>query len=276
LGAQDFVGAGWRQTFENKHRNTETHQGQEVLMQRPTGYEPLFTLKPVARDVWIADGGWIRFYGLPFPTRMTVIRLSDGSLWVHSPIADSEGIADAVAALGEVRHLIAPNWIHYAWIPDWQAKFPRAVTWGSPGVVARADKYGVQLQIDHELGDHAPSDWEAQIDQRLADSGFHREVVFFHRASRTLVLTDLIENFEKQKMPRWVHPLLKLGRVCDPDGRMPRDMAFSFSRRQAHLRALVETMIDWSPDRIILAHGRWYEERGEQELRRAFRYILKA
>jgi hypothetical protein len=181
-----------------------------------------------------------------------------------------------VAALGQVRHLIAPNWIHYAWIPDWQAKFTSAVTWGSPGVVARADKYGVQLRIDHELGNDAPPDWETQIDQRLADSGYHREVVFLHRASRTLVLTDLIENFEKQKMPCWVHPLLKLGRVCDPDGRMPRDMALSFSGRQEHLRTLVETMIAWSPERIVLAHGRWYEEKGEQELRRAFRDILKA
>ncbi|MCE2890924.1 MAG: DUF4336 domain-containing protein [Aquidulcibacter sp.] len=248
----------------------------KFLSSRATGYEPLFVLKPVARDVWIADGSWIRFYGLPFPTRMTVIRLSDGSLWVHSPIADKVGIADAVAALGEVRYLIAPNWIHYAWIPDWQAKFRSAVTWGSPGVVARADKYGVQLQIDHELDDHAPPDWEDQIDQRLADSGVHREVVFFHRASRTLVLTDLIENFEKHKMPLWVRPLLKLGRVCDPDGRMPRDMALSFSRRPKYLLALVKAMIDWSPERIILAHGRWYEEKGEQELRRAFRDVLRA
>ena len=47
-------------------------------MTRPTGYEPLYTLKPVAPDVWIADGGWIRFYGLPFPTRMTVVRLACG------------------------------------------------------------------------------------------------------------------------------------------------------------------------------------------------------
>jgi hypothetical protein len=247
-----------------------------VLMQRSTGYEPLYVLKPAARDVWIADGGRIRLYGLPFPTRMTVIRLGDGGLWVHSPVADRDGIADAVASLGQVKHLVAPNWIHYAWLPDWQARFPGAVSWGSPGVVARAGKSGVKLKIDHELGEHAPSAWEAQIDQRLADSGLHREVVFFHRPSRTLVLTDLIENFEKQKTPRWTHPLLELGRVCDPDGRMPLDMAFSFSRRREHLRALVETMIGWSPERVVLAHGRWYEANGEQELRRAFRDVLKA
>ena len=212
-------------------------------MQRPTGYEPLYTIKPVAPDLWIADGGWIRFFGLPFPTRMTIVRLNDGGLWVHSPVADRSGLADAVAALGPVRHLVAPHWIHYAWIREWQARFDDALTWGSPGVVARARRKGIRLHIDHELSDLAPWDWAGQIDQRLADSGYHREMVFLHRASRTLLLTDLIENFEATKMPRVLWPLLRLGGVLDPDGRMPRDVALSFRRRRAHLRELVATLL---------------------------------
>lgn len=240
-------------------------------MTRPTGYEPLYTLKPVAPDLWVVDGDWIRFYGLPFPTRMTIVRLADGCLWVHSPIANQGGLAEAVARLGPVRHLIAPNWIHYAWLPDWQARFPLATTWGSPGVAARAASRGMRLSLDHDLGDAAPDLWADQIDQRLADSGYHREVVFFHRASRTLILTDLIENFEPAKMPWWSRPLLQLGQVCDPDGRMPRDMAASFRRKSAHLRDLIATMIGWNPERVILAHGRWYDRDGTQELRRAFR-----
>jgi hypothetical protein len=88
-----------------------------MVMVKATGYEPLYTLKSIAPNVWIADGGWIGFYGLPFPTRMTVIRLTNGDIWVHSPIADKDGLCESVAALGSVRHLIAPNWIHYAWIP---------------------------------------------------------------------------------------------------------------------------------------------------------------
>jgi len=242
-------------------------------MTRPTGYEPLYTLKPVARDIWIADGGWIRFYGLPFPTRMTVVRLADGGLWVHSPIADQNGLADAVGALGPVRHLIAPNWIHYAWLPDWQARFGQAISWGCPGVVARAASRGVTLHLDAELGNEPPPEWADQIDQRLADSGFHREVVFFHRTSETLILTDLIENFEPMKVPWWMRPLIRLGGVRDPDGRMPRDIAASFRRHPAHLRALVATMLGWAPERVIMAHGRWYARDGTAELQRAFRSV---
>ena len=101
------------------------------------------------------------------------------------------------------------------------------------------------------------------------------EVVFFHRPSRTLILTDLIENFEPEKLRSWTMRLLTwFGGVQDPDGRMPRDMRFSFRSRKAELRIAIETMIALAPERIILAHGRWYERDGARELRRAFRWLL--
>ena len=103
------------------------------------------------------------------------------------------------------------------------------------------------------------------------------EFAFFHRPSRTLVLTDLIENFEPRKLrspiTRW---LTWLGGVQDPDGRMPRDMRLTLAKHKAELGRAVETMIAWRPERIILAHGRWYQSDGAAELRRAFRWLLTA
>lgn len=54
-----------------------------------TTYPPLNTLKPVAKNVWIVDGPEI-WFGMPwpkfpFPTRMTVLRLANGELFIHSP-----------------------------------------------------------------------------------------------------------------------------------------------------------------------------------------------
>lgn len=244
-------------------------------MPRPTGYEPLSTLKPIAEDVWISDGGWIRFYGLPFPTRMTVIRLPGSRLWVHSPIEPAKPLLDSLAKLGEVKYLIAPNWIHYAWITEWQKLFPEAVTWASPGVVDRARSRGTSLFVDHELTDLAPQAWQEHIQQRVADSKLHKEVIFFHTSTRTLVLTDLIENFERKFVPWWMRPLLKLGQVGAPDGRTPRDIATSFRRSPKHLTELIETMITWDPERVVISHGRWFEKNGTAEIRRAFRTELK-
>jgi hypothetical protein len=223
----------------------------------------------------VVDGDVISFYGLPFPTRMTVVRLSNGAIWVHSPIQPDPGLLKAVAALGPVRHLVAPNWIHYAFFPPWQAAMIDSVGWAAPGVQDRARAYGVPARFDRDLGDDAPPEWAADIDQRLVrGSSIHHEVVFFHRASRTLILTDLIENFEPKNVPCCFRPLVALAGTQDPDGKAPLDMRWSFRGGRATLRATVEELISWAPERVIVAHGRWYERDGVAELRRAFRWVL--
>ena len=241
-----------------------------------TGYEPLGVLKPVAPDIWVVDGPQVRFYGMPFSTRMTVIRLKNGDLFLHSPIALTDELAKSITELGRVRHLISPNWIHYAGIRDWQVAFPDAVTWASPNVRARAAKFIPELHFDRDLGEAAEADWAGEIDQIIVHgSKVHVEVVFFHRASSTLILTDLIENFEKRNLPIWFRPLAWMAGVLDPNGHAPIDMRATFRRGHDQLRAAVDQMLAWQPERVILAHGRWYTENGADELRRAFAWALK-
>lgn len=240
-----------------------------------TGYEPLQTLKPAAPDLWIVDGPAIRFYGMPFSTRATVVRLASGDLWVHSPILLTEPLRAALDALGPVRHLIAPNWIHYAYVSEWQAAWPQAESWAAPGVAERAASRGMPITFDHDLTDAAPEAWAGQIDQMIVKgSKLHREAVFFHRASRTLILTDLIENFEPAKLPWWMRPVVRLAGISHPKGHMPPDMYATFDK--ALLGASVQVMLDWGPERVILAHGHWYEANGAEALRRAFRRVLRS
>jgi hypothetical protein len=247
---------------------------------RPTprhsrAYPPLNTLKPVARDVWVVDGPVIRF-GLPwpkmrFPTRMTVLRLGGGGLFVHSPTALAPGLTKAVEELGRVRWIVGPNRIHYWWLPDWRGAFPEAEVWLAPRIGEQA---GPRIDFAaRELGPESGYPWDGELATLPVAGRYMTEFVFFHRASRTLVLTDLIENFEPDRLPnvaiRW---LARLGGVLDPHGGMPRDMRLTYPRRT--LRAAVERMLAWAPERIILAHGRWYERDGAGELRRAFRWLL--
>ena len=95
---------------------------------------PLLT--PLGEDIWIVDGPTIDFYRIPFPTRMTVIRLANGDLFLHSPIAYTEALADELEKLGTIRHLVSPNWIHYAYIAEWQRHCADTVAWASPGVMS--------------------------------------------------------------------------------------------------------------------------------------------
>ena len=94
-------------------------------------YEPLYTLKEVDQNIWIVDGDLIqmdmKIFKLPFQTRMTVIKLNDGKLWIHSPIAPNEKLFTELDALGEVAYLISPNKIHYAYIADWRKRYPHGL-----------------------------------------------------------------------------------------------------------------------------------------------------
>jgi hypothetical protein len=40
------------------------------------------------------------------------------------------------------------------------------------------------------------------------------------------------------------------------------------------VRTAAERMIAWNPERVIMAHGRWYDGNAVAELRRAFRWVL--
>jgi hypothetical protein len=239
-------------------------------------YEPLGVLKPVADDVWLVDGPEIRFrYGLlriPFPTRMTVVRLPSGSLWVHSPIAPDEHLVEQLVQLGPIAHFVAPNTIHYWWMKNWSARFPEADVWA----VARLARGARQrMPPHHQLGGEPPPAWNGVIDQVIVEGSVLMEAEFFHRPSRTLIITDLIENFEDSRFRSVFYKWLShIGGVIDPDGKAPFDLRMSFRANRRQLRAAVEQMIAWDSERIIMAHGRWYPHNGAAELRRAFRWVL--
>jgi len=237
-------------------------------------YAPLNTLKPVTENVWIVDGPLIRF-GMPwpkvqFPTRMTVVRIG-GDLFIHSPTPLSPALRSELERVGRPRWIIGPNRLHYWWIPEWHASFPDSAVYLAPRIKEQArgriDFAAATLTAD------AGYPWDADIATLPVAGSFMTEVDFFHRPSRTLILTDLIENFEPAKVGSFVMRwLTRLGGVLDPAGQMPRDMRLTFAR--SRLKAAVETMISWDPERIILAHGRWYDTGGTRELRRAFRWLL--
>ena len=239
-------------------------------------YTPLDVLKPIAENVWIVDGPEIHFsylgLKLPFPTRMTVIKLPDGGLWIHSPTSLSDTLFGQIHGMGPVQFLIAPNTLHYWWIPDWKTRFPGAMVYAAPGLESSAKR---PLPIDGNLGNVSPPGWADVIEQVVARGDLLTEVAFFHRPSRTLVLTDLIENFEPHRVRSWFYRrMMQLFGAADPDGKAPIDMQLTFWRHRTEVRAAVERMIAWEPERIIIAHGRWYEGNCAAELRRAFRWVF--
>ena len=239
-------------------------------------YPPLDTPKPVCPGVWIVDGPTIRFgppgLRLPFPTRMTVLRLGR-NLFLHSPTRLTAGLRAEIAALGEPRWIVGPNRLHYWWLPDWHAAWPEADVFVAPRTAEQArDRIDFPVRVI-DGADRLP--WDDGIATLPIGGRYLTEIAFFHRASRSLLLADLIENFELSRIASPLQRgLARLGGVAAPHGQMPRDLRLTFLGHRRALQAAVRTLLEWRPERVIFAHGRWFECDGTARLRHAFRWLL--
>ncbi|MDH5444012.1 MAG: DUF4336 domain-containing protein [Gammaproteobacteria bacterium] len=86
----------------------------------------------VDENIWTYEGDVVSFYGYPYSTRMTVIRINDSELWIHSPEKLNPELLTELASLGEVKYLISPNVLHHLYLGEWFKAFPDAKNYAAP------------------------------------------------------------------------------------------------------------------------------------------------
>ncbi len=243
-------------------------------------YEPINEYKPFAAHIGIVDGPfeYVSIAGMkmpwPFTTRMTVVQLATGDLFLHSPIAFDATLATQLGFLGRIRHLVSPNRGHYAHIGEWARAFPEAVTWASAGVRERAQSQNIDVHFVRDLGQTAPPEWRDEIEQTIIPGFVLDEVVFFHKKTKTLILADTIMNFEPDKIGQPYRLIARLFGVSSPSSGMPVDLRLAFWPSRRKVRPAVESILSWQPERIILSHGRCFEANGSKEVERVFSWAL--
>lgn len=243
-------------------------------------YEPLNEYKPFGPNIGVVDGPleYLTMAGvrlpLPFTTRMTVVRLVGGDLFLHSPITFTAALAQQLSSIGTVRHLVSPNQFHYAHIGEWSRAFPDAITWASPHARERARARGIGVQFKRDLPTQAPDEWQNEIDQTTIPGGIFGEFVFFHKKSRTLILTDTIINFELDKLGQPWRFATRMTGMYYPDGQIFFGMRLPLLLQKRKAKASVERILSWQPERIIISHGRCFETNGTAVIRRAFSWAL--
>jgi len=223
-------------------------------------------LRQLAADLWVAERSQ-RFYGVEVGTRMTVARLADGGLFVHSPVAlDAEDTRRDVEALGPVRVIVAPNRFHHLYVGPWAAAYPQARVLAAPGLPEKRR----DLRFHGVLAD-GPAVVPGEVEQAVvAGVALFGEVVFWLRASRTLVLTDLAFNVchAPSALTRAVFVLDgAYGRLAV--GRLERLL---FRDRPA-ARATLDRVLAWDFERVVLAHGDVVERDGRARVRDAFAWL---
>lgn len=226
-------------------------------------------LLSIGENIWFADGPVVSFFGFPYPTRMAAIRIYNGELFVWSPIALTPQLKAQAESLGRVKHLISPNKLHHLNLHAWKSAFPDALVYAPPGLAEKRR----DLAFDAELTDSSAAAWAGEIDQVLMRGSFAMtEAVFFHRASRTALFADLIENFRPGWFKGWRRFVARLDGIVMPNPGAPREWRLSFWNG-AKARGALEIILSWEPEQVIMAHGEIVRSDGADFIRNCFRWL---
>ncbi|MHA1553983.1 MAG: DUF4336 domain-containing protein [Alphaproteobacteria bacterium] len=226
-------------------------------------------LQEFGPSLYIADGPPVSFYGFRYPTRMAIARLSDGNIWVWSPVALTDELAAAVEATGPVTHIVSPNKIHHLFLGQWIERWPDARLYAPPGLARKRS----DLHFHAELGDSPEPAWEADIDQVVFRGSLAmEEVAFFHRPSRTAIICDLVQRHPASEMSGWRGMLMRLDGLVGEHGSAPREWRASFLRRGPARRAR-DKVLGWKAERLLIAHGHNSQSNATEILARAFNWI---
>ncbi|MBL4683931.1 MAG: hypothetical protein JKY37_05035 [Nannocystaceae bacterium] len=203
----------------------------------------------VSTDVSVAPG-------VRLPLRMTVLRLDEG-LALIAPVPIDDALASELAALGEVRFILAPNLLHHAHIQAAVQRYPDATLLGAPGLAAKKP----DLKFDGELGTGSVTPQLKTLLVLGADK--LSEVVLVHTPSRTLVVTDLVFNIHgAQGLSKLVLSMMSraLGRV--EQSRLCRWLTTD----RAAVQKSIEDVLALPFDRVVMAHGDVIEREAKAEL----------
>lgn len=229
------------------------------------------TMQSFGPNIWTMDGDDLRMYGmLPFTTRMTVVRLESGELWLHSPVGPTPERCRAIDDLGPVAHLVAPNKIHSLGVEPWKALYPSAEVWASPAFSERHPTIAVDALLTAEV--EAP--WSGEIDHCVIAG--HRvldEVVFLHKASRTLIVTDFIQKHETAGETWLWRGVKQVAGVLGEEGGVSLDIKLSVRDKTA-MRQSVERILAWDFDNLIISHGHCLQGGAKKAVARAFDWLM--
>ncbi|WP_156489674.1 SDR family oxidoreductase [Bradyrhizobium sp. DOA1] len=233
------------------------------------------TLTRVTDDIWIADDAPISAAGLRLPVRMTVVRLSNGDLVLHSPVRYSPALHNELERLGTIRYLLAPNVAHWIFMPAWQKRLPQTLTFAARGLSERKQVRQAGLRVDRELGDVTPAEWAAELETIAVNAPVFSEVEIFDKRSRTLILTDLVQNLERHDLPASNQAAANVLGIAKPDGKAPIYLRLLLRLGGRSVQAAAERLVSLAPERVIFAHGDWFKAEAAERLRRSLRWLVQ-
>jgi hypothetical protein len=217
-----------------------------------------------ADDVW-TETRLAKFFGVECGSRMTVVRMADGGLFVHSPVGLTDELRREIDGLGEVRAVVAPSVFHHLHVQAWVDAYPRAVFAACPGLEWKRP----DLRFDAIMGDEPHPTWAREIAQVYFSARRENEVVFYLTKQKIFLCCDALLNLSKhpKASTRFVARLMRNSApgVGWMEPLMIRD------RRVA--RRQVDRILEWDFDKALLSHGALIERGGREAVRHAYAWL---
>jgi len=202
-------------------------------------------LQRVAENVWTLHYP-LEILGDDHGRVVTILRLGSGKLIIHSTAPFSLTDVTAISALGEPGWLVDANLLHDTYAREGRNAFPE-IPYLAPAGFAEGSTMEIEPLIP------APSEWQGEVEVALVEGmPLVREHVFFHRPSRTLIVGDLVSNFDENETTyEWLLRHFALGLHGHPD--INRIVAAAVADKRA-FAGCVGVVMKWDFDRLIVGH----------------------
>jgi hypothetical protein len=231
-------------------------------------------MKKLNSNIWTVDRKQ-QYHGQEVGARMTIIRLDNRKLMLISPIDIDDTLATELSAYGEVAYIIAPNLYHHLYLRTCCQRYFNAKVYVARGL---ADKYSDISCIT--LLSTPPDDWADSIDQvefegyavqELSGHVELNEVVFFHKETKTLILTDTAYHIAASSplLNKLIAKAVGLYGVLGPTALEK----FATKRKQDALKSLLK-VLEWPFDSIVMAHGEIIQSNGREKLINGYQWLL--
>jgi hypothetical protein len=223
-------------------------------------------LRELDENLWVIDHPFNMPGGIAIQTRTTLIRLSNGDIFAHALGPADDADHAEIAKLGNVTQLVASNLFHNAFVADWAARYEGATCHAPSGFDEK-----VPGLVYQSFGDEAPAAWAGQIEQVCVGGAPQLdETVFFHKATRTLLLTDLCFNMMHSDSFR----TRLVMRIMGGYGHFgPSRLAKSFMKDKAAVRRGIDRVLEWDFDRVTVTHGEVLETNGHTMMKQAYGWL---
>ena len=229
----------------------------------------MVSLQRLSRDLWVYEES-LRFFGFDIGRIMTVIRLSNGELFVQSPAELTAGLRDDLDDLGDVRYVAPASKLHgHLYMEVYREAYPDVELFAAPGLdVRRPD-----LTFDGLLGDTPDPRWGTDVDQTaILGNRWLSEIAFFHWPSRTVILGDIGYHISRSSplKTRLMARAIGVYQQVSP----PLDYRLTI-RNDSTFRRCIRDVLAWDFDRVIPGHGEIIETGGKQAVIDGYRWLFE-